>query len=154
MKENVLDVLIYLFENYIDEDTEIEPDRALLQDRLIEAGFPGIEIEKAFDWLENLANLEAPIHGGHALRVYTARESEKLNAGCQGFLLFLEQNGVLDPATREMVIDRVMALEADEINLDQLKWVVLMVLFNQPGQEAACTWIEDMVLDAAPTHLH
>ena len=26
-----------------------------------------------------------------------------------------------------------MALDEDEIDLDDLKWVVLMVLFNQPG---------------------
>jgi len=33
-----------------------------------------------------------------------------------------------------------MALEQDEMDLDDLKWVVLMVLFNQPGSEAAYAW--------------
>ena len=45
-----------------------------------------------------------------------------------------------------MVIDRVMALEAEEIDLEQLKWVVLMVLFNQPGQEQAYDLLEDWVV--------
>ena len=64
--------------------------------------------------------------------------------------MFLEQTGVLDHNTREMVIDRVMALESEEIDLEQLKWVVLMVLFNQPGREAAYAWMEDLVFDEMP----
>jgi Smg protein len=59
----------------------------------------------------------------------------------------MEQMGVLDMTTREMVIDRAMALEEREVDLEQLKWVILMVLFNQPGQEEAFAWMEDMVLD-------
>ncbi|MFN2349068.1 MAG: DUF494 family protein [Thioalkalivibrio sp.] len=158
MKENVLDVLMYLFENYIDEDTEIEPDRIQLQDKLLEAGFPGAEIDRAFDWLENLANqennpLKQPLSNS-ALRVYTERETDRLDARSRGFLLFLEQNGVLDAATRELVIDRIMDLDAEEISLDQLKWVTLMVLFNRPDQEAAYTWLESMMFDLPPEFLH
>jgi Smg protein len=62
--------------------------------------------------------------------------------------------GVLDHTTREMVIDRAMALEGTEMDLDQLKWVILMVLFNQPGREAAFAWMEDLVLDDMTTTLH
>jgi Smg protein len=60
----------------------------------------------------------------------------------------------LDPTTRELVIDRVMALETDDIDLDQLKWVVLMVLFNQPGHEAAFAWMEDLVFNEVRGYLH
>ena len=43
MKEGVLDILIYLFENYFDADTEdgFEPDRETLKLELEKAGFPG-----------------------------------------------------------------------------------------------------------------
>ena len=47
-----------------------------------------------------------------------------------------------------------MALGDDEIDLDQLKWVVLMVLFNQPGRESAYAWMEDMVIDHAEGRLN
>jgi Smg protein len=62
--------------------------------------------------------------------------------------------GVLTPTSRELAIDRAMALESEDFDLDQLKWVVLMVLFNQPGQEAAYTWVEDLVFDDAVNSLH
>ena len=49
---------------------------------------------------------------------------------------------------------RAMALESEDFDLDQMKWVVMMVLFNQPGEEAAYTWMEDLVLDSMTGSLH
>jgi Smg protein len=48
-------------------------------------------------------------------------------------LLSLERAQVLDAAQRELVIERLLALDADEAGTEQLKWVVLMVLSSQPG---------------------
>jgi Smg protein len=45
------------------------------------------------------------------------------------------------------VLDRAMALDQDELDLDDLKWVVLMVLFNQPGAEAAYAWMETQMFE-------
>ncbi len=50
-------------------------------------------------------------------------------------------------AQRELVIDRLLALDAKEIDVEQVKWVVLMVLFSQPGQEKAFARMEDLVFD-------
>lgn len=69
------------------------------------------------------------------MRIYTKKENVRLDASCRGFLLFLEQIQVLNLETREMVIDRVMALDNTEFDLEDLKWVVLMVLFNIPGMK-------------------
>ncbi|HAO24765.1 MAG TPA: hypothetical protein DCQ49_06630, partial [Methylophaga sp.] len=65
------------------------------------------------------------------IRVFSESEIERLDIQCRGYLLFLEQVGVLDVETREVVIERVLALDSEEIDLEQLKWVVLMVLFYQ-----------------------
>lgn len=159
MKENVLDVLMYLFENYINEEVAIDTDEESLRLELKEAGFRATEITKAFDWLGALANQQqsssnhVPLNKG-SLRIYSQQEMKKLDVACQGFLLFLEQTGVLDQDARELVIDRVMALETEEIDLDQLKWVILMVLFNQPGREAAFAWMEDLVFEETMGTLH
>jgi Smg protein len=157
MKETILDVLMYLFENYMDEEVHFDYDQEVLRDELSEAGFPHPEINKAFAWLESLSEqpeLLTPATGQPAMRVYTALEMEKLDTPCRGFLLFLEQIGVLDAVNRELAIDRVTALETEEINLDQLKWVVLMVLFNQPGQKDAFNWMEDLVYNETSGALH
>lgn len=39
---------------------------------------------------------------------------------------------MLNLETREMVIERVLALDTAEFDLEDLKWVILMVLFNIP----------------------
>ena len=145
MKESILDVLLYLFEHYIANDADLARDRDSLQNNLLQAGFSPAEIHKAFEWLDGLAERRpgpsAPRADGPT-RVYFGPELDKLDVECRGFLMFLEQQGILDANQRELVLDRAMALDQDELDLDDLKWVVLMVLFNQPGQEAAFAWME------------
>lgn len=156
MKENVLDVLMYLFQNDIEEDIEVDPDRESVQMELLAAGFPAQEIAQAFTWLDSLIDrpsLPLPVNP-RSYRIYVDTEMDRLDVECRGFLLLLEQGGILDPETREGVIDRVMALETDEIDLHQLKWIILMVLFNQPGHEEAYAWMEDLVFDDCPGYLH
>jgi Smg protein len=160
MKENVIDVLLYLFENYIDNDDAGQPDKAALETELEQVGFPELEIDKALEWLENMTVIAEessdakPVSVGLAMRFYAKEELELINTSCRGYLLFLEQVGVLDAATREIVIERVLALDTDEIDLEQLKWVVLMVLFYQPGREVAYAWMEDLVFEDMEAVVH
>ncbi len=154
MKENMFDVLMYLFEHYyMDEETDLSPDRESLHTELLEAGFPSLEINQAFEWLEDLALQEHDIQSPqteNAIRIFSDRECERLDTESRGFLLFLEQMGILPPDSRERVIERAMALDTDDFDIAQLKWVILMVLFNQPGAEAAYAWMEDLVFDSVP----
>lgn len=145
----MLDVLMYLFQNYMDYDVEAGIGRDFMQGELLAAGFPSREIQQAFEWLDSLADRQsAPLalHPG-SCRIYAGPELDKLDVESQGFLLLLEQANILNPETRELVIDRAMALESDEIGRDQLKWIVLMVLFSQPGQEEACAWMEELLFN-------
>ena len=160
MKENVLDVLIYLFENYMFDEEEYEPDQETLTQELSQAGFEHSMIDRAFDWLENLAqlceqNAAAPAAANQgALRHYTPEEAERLGIEAQGLLLNLEQCGVLDPASREMVINQLMALGVDSIDIDHLKWVILMVLSNYSEGEGISELTESLVLDGLHTCIH
>ena len=158
MKENILDVLMYLFENYMNDEIETDKDEEALRSELQQAGFHQRQISKAFDWLEGLTTLQdeeiTPAQQNASIRVYTDKEIERLNTEARGFLQFLENVGVLDHAARELVVDRIMALDEDEVDMEHLKWVVLMVLFNQPGREEAYAWMEDLVFDENAGNLH
>lgn len=159
MKESILDVLLYLFEHYFTND-DLDPaaqDRDSLQKDLLQAGFSPAEINRAFDWLEALDNGrpgDRPARSGVPTRVFNGPEIDKLDVEARGFLLYLEQHGILDADQRELVLDRAMALDQDSIDLDDLKWVVLMVLFNQPGAEAAYAWMETQIFSDEPEPLH
>ena len=162
MKESILDVLLYLFEHYFANDAVVSGDDLTAQDgplmgELVEAGFSPAEIRKAFDWLDTLARLRptpGPARTNGPTRVFHGAELDKLDVESRGFLLFLEQHGILDADQRELVLDRAMALDQDDIDLDDLKWVVLMVLFNQPGAEAAYAWMETQIFSDEPEPLH
>lgn len=152
MKETILDVLLYLFENYFYDDPDAVRDRDSLQTGLIQAGFAPSEINRAFDWLDELSQSRPGIvaRSGEApgpVRLYGDVEEARLDTECRGFLMFLEQSGVLDAQQRELVLDRAMALDQDEVDLEDMKWVVLMVLFNQPGSEAAYAWMENLIFE-------
>jgi Smg protein len=159
MKEGVLDILIYLFENYFDADPDegLEPDRATLKQELERAGFPAAEVERALCWLEELAAdpvRAEPAPTSRAIRVFDALEQARLDTDCRGYLVHLENVGILSPVQRELVIDRLMALDGDDIDIEKLKWVVLMVLFSQPGQESAFSRMEDLVFEEHSGALH
>ncbi|WP_114196091.1 DUF494 family protein [Edaphovirga cremea] len=157
----MFDVLMYLFETYIHNEAEMNVDQDKLTDDLSRAGFHREDIYNALNWLEKLADLQEGEAATYmrdadpfALRIYTEEENLRLDVSCRGFLLFLEQIQVLNLETREMVIDRVMALDADEFDLEDLKWVVLMVLFNIPGYESAYQQMEELLFEVNEGYLH
>lgn len=157
MKENVLDVLMYLFQNPGEEfDEDAEPDRESVEMELLDAGFQAREIDQALSWLDSLVegSLLTQKVNPHSARIYIPAEVQRMDSECLGFLLSLEQIGILNPETRETVIDRVMALDVDSIDLRQLRWIILIVLFNRPDQEQACAWMESLVFDPIPNYLH
>jgi Smg protein len=158
MYENMVDVLIYLYENYLDGESQPPTDQGELEDELSQAGFTNAEIEKALRWLDELAaGVDTPQyhpHTGGSMRIYSEAEGTKLDLEARGLLMFLEQNGILDPVSRELVIDRVLAIDHASVSVDELKWVVLLVLMNRPGQEAAFTQMEDLVYNDDPAFIH
>lgn len=151
MKENVIDVLMYLFQNYLGDSDAEQSDRDDVRLELLEVGFMSTEIKQAFEWLDGLVErLEIPLtlpNEESAFRIYSDLEMSKLNVDCRGYLAFLEQVGILDGETRELVIDRVLALGGGEIDLTDLKWIVLMVLFSHPEQQEAYAFMEDLLFD-------
>ena len=155
MKETVLDVLMYLFETFADGDEEPEPDRGELRAELERAGFGGREIDRALDWLEglNATEVTAPPQSS-AVRIFDRVEQQRLDAAARGYLLHLEQIGILLPVQRELVIDRLLALDSEEIDIEQVRWVVMMVLFSQPDQQDAFAQMENLVFADDPAWVH
>lgn len=156
MTGNVLDILIYVFDRYMLEELSEVPEREDLARDLERAGFAHASVERALDWLADLAcERDRPVLGtGPAVRIYSDGELARLSTECRGFLLTLERLGILSPQQREIVIDRMLALDADELDTEQLKWVVLLVLSSQPGQELAFQRLENLVTDTRPSVPH
>ncbi len=150
IKQSVVDVLMFLFEQYLGDENEVIDERDHMQVRLEEVGFEDREIDLAFDWLEELASIRddqdfAPLQK-NSVRVFSEEEKDILNEDCRGFIMHLEQSDILTPLTRELVLDRVIALD-HPLNMEQLKWIVMIVLHTHPGEENAFAWMESLVFD-------
>ena len=159
VNENLIDVLIYIYENYMVSDDATPGDQILLEEELVKAGFEREEIKKAFDWLDELAWRQGALtENAHnttqSMRIYTDREQQRIDMEIQGMLIYLEQIGILDPVSRELVIERAMALETPELEAEDVKWIVLLVLLNQPGQESAFALMEELIYNGDPGQLH
>lgn len=128
------DVLVYVFENC--QQTEVAHEADRVAKKLSAAGFEDSDISEALHWLagvlrypqDGFANLP---DSRRTFRAYAPRELIKLDAQCRGFLMTLEHSGILNAQTRELVIERSLAASGEALSLEQLKLIVLMVLWNQ-----------------------
>ena len=128
------DILVYLFENC--QQHEVSDEKERVAKKLSAAGFEESDISEALTWLAGVARGPhrsfAPLpETGAGFRAYAPKELAKLDAGCRGLLMYFEQSGILSAQMREHVIERALAANGDGLTLEQLKLVVLMVLWNQ-----------------------
>ena len=142
----------------MDGNITLKMDNSTIITELEKIGFHRYEIDRALYWLDGLAEMQTVTANSKlsslSLRYYTTEENERINVEGKGFLLHLEQIGILDAITREIVIDRVMALDHREVDIARIRWVVLMVLFNQPDKKSALSLLQEMILADAFSVLH
>ena len=149
---SVLKVLIYVYDHYMLADPADVPERHRMLQDLQQRGFSVSEVVQAMEWLSALVGDQqaAPVPAdgaanGAALRVFADGELSRLSPDSRAFLMLLDRQHVLTPRQRELVIDRALALDVDEVDVEQLKWVVLLVLSSQPGQELAFARFESLM---------
>ena len=156
IKQSVVDVLMFLFEEYLGDSNETMDERNQMQGKLEEVGFQHQEIDQAFNWLEDLASLREDNDymrvNTNSIRVFSEVEKSILDEDSIGFLMFLEQSDILTPMTRELVLDRIIALE-HPLDIEQLKWIVMIVLHTHPGEENAFAWMEGLVFNEVAEYI-
>lgn len=156
MKETMFDILVYLFEQYGHGDTsQLEID--VVRSDMTNVGFDARMVDKAIRWLDDLeasrSQQSTTAGSENATRVFSLQECQRIDTQTRGFLLHLEQVGIVDRGTRELIIDRLMALD-EEIDQELVRWVALMVLGNQPGHQEAYVWMETMLFDPPMQLVH
>jgi len=158
MKETILDVLMFMFQSYVEDNEEVELDKESLHKNLSDAGFADQNIERAFAWLEGLPGVDdtslinKPTN--NSFRLFSEAENLKIGEEGLSFLMFLERLGIYNSEIREHVMDRIMALDTQSVDLSQIRWVVLMILFNTPGNESSYTWLQNLNSEKALPYIH
>lgn len=142
MRESVIDILFYLFDDILSGQHSGETDLQEMAGELAEAGFSREDVDRALDWFLAFGKLSdsPPNVNDSSLRVFAAREAAFIDAEGQNFLYSMLRAGVLTHSTFEIVIDRALALE-EPLDIHTLRWVALMVVLNTGG-DALNTWQE------------
>jgi Smg protein len=142
----MFDILMFLFESYFDAGNY--PDTDKLSVKLTAAGFEDNEIHLALDWLSGLKQLgtasypDAINHGG--MRCYADLETSRISPEALSFITFWEQNKVITPVEREMILDRAVAMGRDNLSLDKVKLIALIILWSL-REELDPMLVEDML---------
>jgi Smg protein len=157
----MFEVLVYMFENYI--DTQFRPDDSTLSRELSAAGFDEEDINGAFDWFNQLeSSTEKPElfqQARHAnTRIFTDLELKKISGESIGFILFLVDAKILNSAQRELVLELAMSLPQAEISIEEMRWIVLMTTWGAsktgPDKTKEYLFIEDVLLNKQKPTLH
>lgn len=151
----MFDILMFLFESYFYAGSYPDSDKLTL--KLSAAGFEDEDIHRALDWLSGLKQLtqaEYPaVINESGLRCYADLEIQRVSPEALRFLAFWEQNKVITPVEREMIIDRAVALGRDNLPLDKVKLIALMVLWNQ-HEDLDPLLIEELLAQTDSSLLH
>lgn len=152
----MFDILVYLFENYFEMNAY--PDEGTLTRELSAAGFDHDDISQALSWFHGLENLASDSYAEslatcRSQRCYTDAEFMRMGVPGVGLLTFLESSGILNPTQREWVIERALAVDEDELSLDQVKWIILFVLWER-NEAQQFFFIEDLLFSDGDSTLH
>jgi Smg protein len=151
----MFDIIVYLFESYFDTGSYPEPDKLTI--KLSAAGFEEEEISQAVTWLSGLRQLsiaDYPAAINQAgTRCFAELERQRISLDGLLFISFWEQNKIITPIVREMIIDRALAFKLDNLGLDKIKLIALMVLWNQE-EDLDPMIMEDLLTPVHSAQLH
>lgn len=151
----MFDILMYLFESYFSSGGYPESEKLTV--KLTAAGFEEEDISQAVEWLSGLKQLSLADYpdaiNQSGVRCYAEFERQRISVDGLFFISYWEQNKLITPVEREMIIDRAVALGRDSLPLDKVKLITLMVLWNQ-HDELDPMIIEELLTLADNSQLH
>ncbi len=139
IKEDFLDILLYLFEYYSEDPVRESDTSFVIRDHLIDAGFQDAAIDHAMDWVEIFKNqgenmmLHTPSNS--SIRILSDDEKNLLDVECQNYISRLEKFGLLTPEKRELLIDKLTSIGFEPMDLEVVKALSILMLFQEPSVE-------------------
>jgi Smg protein len=138
MKEKVVELLMYIMSEIQENKRISDIDMKDLESK----GYTQSEISAAISWIYD--NVELARREGHApvtpaegsRRVFHDAEKAAISTEARGFLLQLNELGLLDARDMELVIERAMMSGYEKLTVPELQEMVAAVLFAKGGGAA------------------
>ena len=158
IKEDFLDILLYLFEYYSEDPVRESDTSFVIRDHLIDAGFQDAAIDHAMDWVEIFKNpkeammLHTPSNS--SVRILSDDEKNLLDVECQNYISRLEKFGLLTPEKRELLIDKLTSIGFEPMDLEVVKALSILMLFQEPSVEVRLHAYENEEIIDSPKTLN
>ena len=158
IKEDFLDILLYLFEYYSEDPVRESDTSFVIRDHLIDAGFQDAVIDHAMDWVEIFKNpkegmmLHSPSNS--SVRILSDDEKNLLDVECQNYISRLEKFGLLTPEKRELLIDKLTSIGFEPMDLEVVKALSILMLFQEPSVEVRLHAYENEEIIDSPKTLN
>ena len=100
-------------------------------------GYSEVEISSAYSWLvQRIENTPQPVFSAfrrsrYSCRVLSPAESSQLTTPAHGFLIKLMNRSLIDDEQFENIMDRVFLSGHKPVDLDQMKFIVSSVVFDE-----------------------
>lgn len=152
MKAIMLEFLINLFSEQVSQlgaeggEIEITPEKTMSM-----MGSTPADLLTAMGWLASLHKSATSEENQFdfsekAIRAYLPTEYKKLGGEGMAFIDQMVRQKVLTPMLREVIIHHCLQLEADEIEISQLRWIVFMALAAKAKDGRQLAWLDYLVL--------
>jgi len=108
-----------------------------IDEELLHRGYSSAEIEQALFWMSSqwkpldaveLGSFDRPV-----FRVLSPWEALNVDAEAHGYLLRLQNLGIINPDQFEKIMSRILPFGPDKIQLSEIKALAGMVVFNLQG---------------------
>ena len=158
IKEDFLDILLYLFEYYSEDPVRESDTSFVIRDHLIDAGFQDAAIDHAMDWVEIFKDpkegmmLHTPSNS--SVRILSDDEKNLLDVECQNYISRLEKFGLLTPEKRELLIDKLTSIGFEPMDLEVVKALSILMLFQEPSVEVRLHAYENEEIIDSPKTLN
>ena len=139
LKEDFLDVLLYLFEYYSEDPARETGSNTEIKKHLMGAGFEDDVINHAMDWVAIFKgpadSAEITIPQSLSVRIFSNEEKSLLDNECQNYIIRLEKFGLLTPQKRELLIDKLTSIGFEPMDVEVVKALSILMLFQEPSVE-------------------
>ena len=158
IKEDFLDILLYLFEYYSEDPVRESDTSFVIRDHLIDAGFQDAAIDHAMDWVEIFKDPKEDtmlhVPSSSSVRILNDDEKNLLDVECQNYISRLEKFGLLTPEKRELLIDKLTSIGFEPMDLEVVKALSILMLFQEPSVEVRLHAYENEEIIDSPKTLN
>ncbi|GBD92827.1 hypothetical protein BMS3Abin05_00402 [bacterium BMS3Abin05] len=136
MNERVVEILVYLMSQIRADNDKIDRIDGMSKE-LRNQGYTENEINTAFSWLfEKIQTNQEEIFDEpqfelrHGFRVLHEAEKVVIHPEAHGYLIQLKELGIITQSDMEQIIERAMMLGVSSVTDDDIKSIVVSLLFN------------------------